>query len=91
MKKITFSFTGRQSGAIGIFYKIQDTYKCNSVSEAKSMLWNDYEHISGLKIVKGCTQKEYDGAAFIDVESHSTRRTRDIKGSYLYTRSDSEI
>lgn len=50
MKKYTFTFTGRQVGAIGIVYKITDTYISNSVDEAISMLFSDYEHFRGLKM-----------------------------------------
>jgi hypothetical protein len=50
MKTFKFSFRGRQSGAIGIFYQITDTYKANSIKEAVSMLYTDYEHIQSLKL-----------------------------------------
>lgn len=46
MKKYQFSFNGRQTGAIGIFYKIYEEYKANSLDEAVSMLYVDYEHIT---------------------------------------------
>lgn len=83
MKKYTFSFRGRQAGAIGIFYQIIDTYKADSISEAKSLLYEDYEHIQGLKIISGATQQEFDKAEFIKVRSN-TERERDAKtGTYL--------
>lgn len=45
LKKYEFSFNGRQTGAIGIFYKISDSYMANSLDEAVAMLYTDYEHI----------------------------------------------
>lgn len=50
MNNYKFSFTGRQAGAIGIFYKITDTYKAKDIHHALSLLYEDYEHISGLTI-----------------------------------------
>ena len=44
-KTYSFSFHGRQTGAIGIFYNITDSYKAESLAEACSMLYKDYEHI----------------------------------------------
>lgn len=67
MKNYTFSFTGRQTGAIGIFYKITDTYKCETMSEAKSCLYRDYEHISNLSINGSSDLSEYNKAEFIKV------------------------
>jgi hypothetical protein len=46
MKKYSFSFHGRQSGAIGIFYKINQNYTAKSLKEACTMLFVDYEHIT---------------------------------------------
>lgn len=88
--KITINFIGRQSGAIGIFYAIQDSYKVNSISEARSMLYEDYEHIK-ITNVKGCTIEEFNNATFIEVESRKTRRqTNPENGEYIKTRSDAE-
>lgn len=67
MKKYTFSFIGRQTGAIGIFYKITEVYNCENISEAKSCLYRDYEHISQLKINGSSDLREYDKAKFIEV------------------------
>lgn len=67
MKKYTFSFTGRQTGAIGIFYSISETYECENMSEAKSCLYRDYEHISQLKINGSSDLREYKAAEFIEV------------------------
>lgn len=50
MKNYNFSFTGRQSGAIGIFYKISQEYTAKDIKHAVTMLYTDYEHISGLKL-----------------------------------------
>lgn len=49
MKKYTFSFTGRQTGAIGITYKISHTYQAKSQQEANSMLYTDYEIFRNLE------------------------------------------
>jgi len=46
MKQYNFSFNGRQTGAIGIFYNITDSYNASSLQEARSMLYKDYEHIT---------------------------------------------
>ncbi len=50
MKKYTFSFIGRQTGAIGICYKITQEYKCKSIQEACTKLFIDYEHFRELKL-----------------------------------------
>lgn len=66
--KYTFSFIGRQNGAIGIFYKISETYEAENISEAKSLLYRDYEHISQLKINNGkIPYSEFSEAKFIEV------------------------
>lgn len=52
------SFTGRQTGAIGIFYQIGEKYETDSLGEALHMLWTDYEHIKALKIT--CSGKDID-------------------------------
>lgn len=88
MEKITIKFKGRQRGAIGIFYEIQETYSVNSVSEARSLLYEDYEHIQVNKVV-GCTKEEFDNADFITVRSNRERKRKN-DGSYYYTRSDSQ-
>lgn len=87
--KITITFHGRQSGAIGIFYKIQDTYNVSSISEARSLLYEDYEHIDVQKVV-GCTKEEFNSAEFIPVRSNRERKRKE-NGSYYYTRDDSMI
>lgn len=48
MKTYAFSFIGRKNGAQGIFHKIRDSYKANSLGEALYMLYVDYEHITKL-------------------------------------------
>lgn len=50
MKNFTFSFTGRQVGAIGIPYSITDTYKAKNVKQAFFMLYKDYEHFSKITV-----------------------------------------
>lgn len=67
MKNYIFSFRGRQTGAIGIFYQITETYKCESMSEAKSCLYRDYEHILNLRINGSNDLSEYNKAEFIKV------------------------
>lgn len=56
MRKFTFTFTGRKTGAIGIVYKIKHTYTANDIREAINLLYADYEHISGLKYNNGKTE-----------------------------------
>lgn len=88
--KITITFHGRQSGAIGIFYKIQDTYNVDSISEARSLLYEDYEHIHVDKVT-GCTKEEFNSAEFIPVRSNRERKRAEKTGAYLYTRNDSMV
>lgn len=88
--KYSFSFIGRQARAIGIQYRIRDTYKCDSLSEAKSLLYEDYELIKGVSINDGeITKEEFDKADFIPVRSNTERQRNPTNGSYLYTRTDS--
>jgi len=49
MKKYTFTFIGRQSGAIGKCYKITKTISSVSLKDAIDELYTEYEHISNLK------------------------------------------
>lgn len=75
-KSYRFSFNGRQAGAIGIFYKIAETYTCQTLSEAKSLLYEDYE-VNSIGSMK-CGSKEidrdkFDKAPFISVSSHRER------------------
>jgi hypothetical protein len=89
MKKFRFSFIGRQAGAIGIFHKIVDSYKCKDIHEAMSYLYEDYEHIFQLKCV--CDSKEIElpkNINFVKVRSNKLRQRNPTKGSYLYTRND---
>ena len=67
MNTYKFSFSGRQSGALGIRYKINEEYQANSIGEALYMLWTDYEHIRGLKIKENGKDIPYDeDTKFID-------------------------
>ncbi len=50
MRTYTFSFIGRQTGAIGIKYKIRQDYKCASIEEACTKLFIDYELLRDLKL-----------------------------------------
>ncbi len=86
MKKFTFSFNGRQSGAIGITYSIRETYKAEDIHEALSFLYEDYSLILGLKESTG---KEIPREInFKKVRSYTTRERDPKTGSYKYTRSD---
>jgi hypothetical protein len=74
MKKYQFSFKGRQSGAIGIFYKISDTYEANNIHEALSLLYEDYEHIQGLTIKEGSKYVEVpEKINWVSVRSYRER------------------
>lgn len=92
--KFTFKFNGRQAGAIGIFYDIKDTYTAENISEAKSLLYEDYEHIRLISIHSGSKQidkADFDKAPFITVRPNSERQRAADRATYLYTRSDSKI
>lgn len=53
------SFYGRQTGAIGIRYKISDTYEANNLGEALHMLNTDYEVQRNLKVNGVSNNNEY--------------------------------
>lgn len=90
MKKYKFSFTGRQSGAIGITYKISDTYTCADIHEAFSLLWTDYEHIQGLCIYKnGKRIEQPEIIKWVKVRPHTERERQADGATYRYTRTDS--
>lgn len=83
MKKFTFSFTGRQSGAIGIFYKISDTYTAKDIHEALSLLYEDYEHINGLTIKSGNKTIEAPKTInWVKVRSHVERERKADRATY---------
>jgi hypothetical protein len=57
IKTYTVSFNGRKVGAIGIFYKIHEVVKASKnapkneiIKEIRMKLYDNYEHITGLKI-----------------------------------------
>lgn len=50
MKTYKFSFHGRQTGAIGITYDITQAYEANTLNEACTMLFKDYEPWRNLKL-----------------------------------------
>jgi hypothetical protein len=53
MKKYKVNFTGRLSGAIGIFYEISDIVEMpegSTFEEINLKIYDKYEHITGLKI-----------------------------------------
>lgn len=86
MKKFTFSFIGRQSGAIGIVYEIRDSYKAEDIHEALSFLYEDYEHIQGLKETSG--EEIPKKINLKEVRSYTTRYRTPKTGSYMYTHSN---
>jgi hypothetical protein len=47
MKTYKITFTGRQTGAIGITYRITETYEAVSLEAFKQMLYTDYECMPG--------------------------------------------
>jgi hypothetical protein len=51
MKKYILSFKGREVNAIGIFYKIKETFYAIDAIDLYKQLYNKYEHVSELKIV----------------------------------------
>lgn len=64
MKKYKFSFYGRQTGAIGIFYNISHTYEAENLSEAKTMFYTDYEGIRDLKVTENGKHIDFNSAPF---------------------------
>ena len=50
MKTYRAEFEGRKSGAIGITYHITDTVKGETPGAAMLALYDNYEHISFLKL-----------------------------------------
>lgn len=68
MKKYTFSFTGRQTGAIGIFYKITDVFEAENLSEAKSMLFANYEHFRGIRVQENGKAIDFNSEPFSDTK-----------------------
>jgi hypothetical protein len=50
LKKFKMSFLGRLNSSIGKTYKIKETVEAVNEEEAKSQLYNKYEHISELII-----------------------------------------
>lgn len=92
MKKFTFSFIGRQAGAIGITYQIRDTYEAKDIHEAMSLLYEDYDCVRALKCSTNSKEVEMPkNINWLKVRSNSTRQRNPKNGSYLYTRSDSSI
>ncbi|WP_294203092.1 hypothetical protein [uncultured Chryseobacterium sp.] len=79
--KVSFSFVGRQSDESGFSYRITASYMVKSTSEAKSLLNEDYNQITGLTMT-GITERDYRTAPFIKVRP-SSERPRDDKGKYL--------
>ncbi len=73
MKKYKFSFNGRQTGAIGITYQITDTYEAESINEAVSKLYADYEHFRELKL--NGKPFEIKTSHFIDIPSYKRNHT----------------
>ncbi len=72
-KTYSFSFVGRQNGAIGIRYNISDTYEANSLEEAVAMLGKDYEH--GFSVAAKCgskafTQEQFEKAVYANLKTN---------------------
>lgn len=86
MQKFVFSFTGRQVRAIGIFYRIRDTYTAANLGQALYKLYTDYEHITDIKIKgKGGRELSREGVELepCDVSECYPNRPRNEKGAYL--------
>ena len=91
MKKYLISFDGRQSGAIGITYKIRQTYRTNNLGEALYILWTDYEHITIHNVLENGQSIDFKGVDLIPCEisdCYPNRPTHPTTGSYYYTRSE---
>lgn len=85
MKKFKFSFTGRQAGAIGMTYKITDTYSAKDIHEALSYLWTDYSLISQLKCNvsgKNIEIPESNQIKWVKVRSYKERERNPQTGIY---------
>jgi hypothetical protein len=52
MKQYQANFTGREVGAIGIFYDINHVIEANNEEEAKLKLYDYYEHINNLTLTE---------------------------------------
>lgn len=84
MKTYTFKFNGRQSGAIGITYKISEGYKANDIHEAFSLLYEDYDSIRIERITENGKQIEAPKKInFINVRSNRERQRNLKNGQYL--------
>lgn len=88
MKTYKFSFHGRQAGAIGITYDIKETYKAQNLSEARSLLYEDYELIrpTTIKIKENTKEiylEKFNNCRWIEVRSNRTRKREEKTGSYL--------
>lgn len=91
MNKYRVTFFGRQTGAIGIFYDIADTYRAKDIHECLSLLHEDYEHIRSLVIKKSGQIVEIpDKIEWVSVRSNRERE-RKAKGGYIKTRSDTSV
>jgi hypothetical protein len=83
MNSYKFSFVGRQSGAIGITYKIMEAYRANDINEALSLLYEDYELISQLRATEGSKDIEIpEDIKWIKVRRNSERK-RKPSGQYV--------
>lgn len=89
MKKYKFSFIGRQSGAIGINYAINDTYNAKDIHEALSLLWTDYDMVRGLSITEnGKPVGQPTEIKWVTVRPYTERERSPKTGTYRYTRND---
>lgn len=75
-----FSFYGRQAGAIGITYKITDSYKAADIHEALSYLYEDYDLIMGLSCMGHKIPKDIN---FKPVRSHRERPRQQDGATYI--------
>lgn len=82
--KYSFSFEGRQMGAIGITYKINESYLAADIHEAMSLLYADYNLIHSLIVKSGAKEIEVPKEInWKTVRSYTTRK-RDLKtGIYI--------
>lgn len=84
MTKYTFSFIGRQTGAIGITYPITETYDAKDIHEALSLLYEDYDQIRIVKSKRNSHDINVpEKINFVSVRSNTTRKRNEKTGSYI--------
>lgn len=60
MKKYTFTFTGRLTGAIGKTVKFTKTVEAENIDDAHLKLYDTHEHIKILSVNGKQPNKDYD-------------------------------